>query len=55
MMNDLCKNCSFAQWDYEAAEGGGYWFVDRCKLDRDIDPVATDCEDYAEVDGWEND
>ena len=53
-MDDLCKNCAFAQWDYEAAEGGGYWFVDHCKLDHDIDPVVTECGDFEEVDGFDD-
>jgi len=50
-MDDLCQDCKWAVWDYEEYYGGArQWFLERCAHDHDIDPVVTDCEDYAEDD-----
>lgn len=52
-MNDKCRTCKYAIWDYEDAFGGGYWFIDRCHWEHDIDPIVEECGDYEEEDEWD--
>lgn len=49
-----CRNCKFADWDYEEYYGGTkQWFVCGCQKDLDIEDGDT-CDGFEEEDEEED-
>lgn len=44
MKTNACSECDYANWDFEDAYGGGFWFVEGCKLDVCIYEDDEECE-----------